>query len=102
MVKKHREKRQKYVELLRAKEKEREAYLEKRNRKRSRDEDEGEDQATATSSRVDDNTAELKKRRVDPSVVVPAPIVSDEASTLEAKEATPASTKPKSQSKKKY
>ncbi|CUG94217.1 unnamed protein product [Bodo saltans] len=103
MAKKHREKRQKYVELLREKAKERDAYLEKRNRKRTRDEDEGEANQS-TSGRVDENTADLKKRRVDPSVAPATAIAAEVKNTGDAETTneTPASAKKKAHGKKKY
>lgn len=75
MGKKHREKRQKYVELLRQVEKDRETYLDKRNRKRQRHDDD-EELGSATGSNATPNTAvrpldedesHMKKRRVDTS-----------------------------------
>jgi hypothetical protein len=101
MAKKHRERRAKYVELLREKEKERDAYLEKRNRKRTRDEDEGDD-IQGTSSRADDNTADLKKRRVDPAAAAPATVAAEVKTVTDEAEAEAPVPKKRVHQKKKY
>lgn len=90
MAKKHRVKRQKYVDLLIKVEKEREAYIQHR-KKRSREDD------GAAERPVDEDESQRKKRRVDPAaaegtsnVAAPAPVA--EGSVPKASETETAPT----------
>lgn len=71
MVKKHREKRQRYVEHLRRVEKERDAYLAKRQGKRQREEDtdNSEQQAQGRNRPLDSDEAVTKKHRTEGAAV---------------------------------